>query len=149
MVFRSLEASRLLPVLAARIGFRLPYVWSRMSVRRDGDVLDYSSRRRWPGPVGAHSRITIRIGAAIAGPSPLEHFLSARWGLHNAWFGRPVYLPNEHPRWQLHQAELLHLEEDLVAAAGLPGVTGPPDSVLYSPGVPVRFGGPESVRLLR
>jgi len=30
----------------------------------------------------------------------------------------------------------------LVAAAGLPGVGGPPDSVLYSPGVPVRFGPP-------
>src|ERR1019366_9494458 len=28
VVFRSLEASRLVPVLAARWGFRLPYVWA-------------------------------------------------------------------------------------------------------------------------
>ena len=142
VVFRSLEASRLLPVLTARIGFRLPYVWSRMSVRRDGEVLDYASRRRWPGPVGAHSRISIRVGEQIAEPSPLEHFLTARWGLHNAWFGRPIFLPNEHPRWPLHRAELLSCEEDLVAAAGLPQPLGAPDSVLYSPGVPVRFGAP-------
>ena len=32
--------------------------------------------------------------------------------------------------------------EDVVAAAGVPGPLGAPDSVLYSPGVPVRFGRP-------
>ncbi|HEV2635752.1 MAG TPA: DUF2071 domain-containing protein [Actinocrinis sp.] len=156
VVFRSLEASRLLPVLAARIGFRLPYVWAKMSVRRDrsrsgnssdiadisGDVLDYTSRRRWPGPVGARSSIGIRIGAPVDDPTPVEHFVTARWGLHNAWFGRPIYLPNEHPRWPLYRAELLHYDEDLICAAGLPQPAGPPDSVLYSPGVPVRFGAP-------
>lgn len=142
VVFRSLEASRLLPVLVARLGFRLPYTWARMSVHRDGDTFDYTSRRRWPGPVGARSRITVRIGEPIAEPSPLEHFLTARWGLHNAPFGRQLYLPNEHPRWPLRRAELLHCDEDLIAAAGLPAAGRAPDSVLYSAGVPVRFGGP-------
>jgi len=144
VVFRSLEASRLLPVLTARLGFRLPYTWARMSVRREGEVFDYESRRRWPAPRGASSRITIRVGEPIAEPTPLEHFLTARWGLHNAWFGRPIFMPNEHPRWSLCQAELLRCDEDLVAAAGLPAPPGPPISVLYSPGVPVRFGGPVS-----
>lgn len=142
VVFRSLEASRLLPVLTARIGFRLPYMWARMSVRRDDDVFDYTSRRRWPGPTGATSRITIRIGDPIAEPTALDHFLTARWGLHSERFGRTGFLPNEHPRWPLHHAELLRCEEDLVRAAGLPAPAGAPDSVLYSPGVPVRFGGP-------
>lgn len=142
VVFRSLEASRLLPVLTARIGFRLPYTWAKMSIRRRGETLHYTSRRRWPEPRGARSRISVRIGEAIAEPSELEHFLTARWGLHNAYRGKPLYLPNEHPRWQLHRAELLACDEDLVAAAGLPQISGPPVSVLYSPGVPVRFGGP-------
>src|SRR5215831_2319697 len=49
VVFLSLDAARLLPVLAGRALFRLPYRWSAMRVRRDGDVVSYASRRRWPG----------------------------------------------------------------------------------------------------
>jgi uncharacterized protein YqjF (DUF2071 family) len=142
VVFRSLEATRLLPVLVARTLFRLPYVWSRMSVRRDGDVIDYRSSRRWPGPRGARSRIGVRIGEPVAQPSALEHFLTARWGLHNDWFGRRLYLPNIHPSWSLFRATLLEFDQDLISAAGLPDPAQPPDSVLYAPGVPVRFGPP-------
>ncbi|MEW2588475.1 YqjF family protein [Streptomyces virginiae] len=142
VVFRSLDASRLLPVLAARTAFRLPYQWSRMSVRRDGPTLTYTSSRRWPGPRGAHSTLTVRTGAPVEEPTDLEHFLTARWGLHSDFRGRLLYLPNSHPRWPLHRAELLYCDEDLVVAAGLPAPAGPPASVLYSPGVPVRFTRP-------
>ncbi|WNF28663.1 DUF2071 domain-containing protein [Streptomyces sp. C11-1] len=148
VVFRSLDASRLIPVLVARAAFRLPYVWSRMDVERSGDTLTYTSSRRWPGPRGARSRIVVRTGEPIGEPSPLEHFLTARWALHSSFFGRTVHLPNVHPRWPLHRAELVECDEDLVAAGGLPAPAGNPVSVLYSPGVPVRFGrqarpGPE------
>lgn len=142
VVFRSLDASRLIPVAIGRAAFRLPYVWSRMTVRRDGDTLTYTSRRRWPGPRGAHSRIAVRVGGPIAEPTALEQFLTARWGMHTELLGRPLYVPNTHPRWPLHRAELLDCDENLVAAAGLPAPAGPPVSVLYSPGVPVRFGRP-------
>lgn len=159
VVFRSLEASRLLPVLIARLGFQLPYVWAGMSVHRSGDTIDYAASRRWPRPARAggshdsgsydgggsgeaHARISVRIGEPIDEPSELEHFLTARWGLHNDWHGRRLYLPNAHPRWRLHRAELLRLDENLIAAAGLPRPTAPPISVLFSPGVPVRFGPP-------
>ncbi|WP_128375242.1 YqjF family protein [Streptomyces cavernae] len=145
VVFRSMDASRLIPVVMGRVGFRLPYVWSRMSVRADGDTVTYTSSRRRPGPRGAYSRITVRPGEPIAEPTPLEHFLTARWGMHNAFFGGSsplAYLPNDHPRWPLHRAELLGCEENLIAAAGLPAPSEPPTSVLYSPGVPVRLGRP-------
>jgi uncharacterized protein YqjF (DUF2071 family) len=142
VVFRSLDASRLIPVAVARAAFRLPYLWSRMAIRHHGDAVSYTSTRRWPGPRGAHSRITVRIGERIEDPTEPEHFLTARWGMHNAFLGRPVYLPNTHPRWPLHRAELLECDESLVAAAGLAGPLGEPVSVLYSPGVPVRFGRP-------
>jgi hypothetical protein len=142
VVFLSMDAARLIPVLVGRAGLRLPYVWSRMSVRRVGDVVTYASRRHRPAPGSATSDISIRIGEAVGEPSPAEHFITARWGLHTAAFGRTLYLPTEHPRWQLFRAELLDLREDLVRAAGLPAPAGPPDSVLYSPGVPVRFGSP-------
>ncbi|WP_435847489.1 YqjF family protein [Streptomyces cyaneofuscatus] len=140
VVFRSLDASRLIPVLVARAAVRLPYVWARMGIERSGDTLTYTSTRRWPGPRGARSRIVLRAGEAIAEPTPLEHFLTARWALHSSFFGRTAYLPNVHPQWPLHRAELLECDENLVAAGGLPAPAGEPVSVLYSPGVPVRFG---------
>lgn len=142
VVFRSLDASRLIPVAVARTAFRLPYLWSRMSVERAGDTLTYTSRRRWPGPRGAGSRIELRVGGQVEEPSDLEHFLTARWGMHSTFFGQQMYLPNAHPRWSLHHAELVECTEDLVTAAGLPAPVGEPVSVLYSPGVPVSFGRP-------
>ncbi|MBU2664450.1 DUF2071 domain-containing protein [Actinoplanes bogorensis] len=142
VVFRSLEAERLIPVLTARLSLRLPYMWARMRLTRTGDVLTYTSRRRWPGPRGATSDFSVRVGAAIAEPTPLEQFLTARWGLHTSAWDRTVHLANEHPPWALHRAELLSLSDTLIGAAGLPQPTTPPVSVLYSPGVPVTFGKP-------
>ena len=145
-VFLSLDAARLLPAALGRAGVRLPYHWAGMRLRREGDVLTYASIRRWPA-AGPRVRLRLRVGEPVAGPSPLEHFLTARWGLHAAWYGgTTIYLPNEHPRWELYRAEVTGLAGDLVAAAGLPAPAGPPVSVLYSPGVPVRAGLPRPVR---
>ena len=142
VVFRSLDAARLLPAMVGRAAFRVPYRWSLMQVRRDGDVVSYASNRRWPGP-RARLRMRIRIGDRVTCPSELEHFLTARWGLHSAWYGdRTFYLPNHHPAWPLYRATLLGLEEGLLESAGLPEPTIAPVSVLYSPGVSVRFGRP-------
>lgn len=142
VVFRSLDASRLIPVTVALTVFRMPYRWSRMAVRHHGASITYTSTRRWPGPRGARCRMAVRIGESVSEPTELEHFLTARWGMHNTFFGRSVYLPNDHPRWPLHRAELTECDEDLVTAAGLPAPAGDPVSVLYSPGVPVRFSRP-------
>lgn len=145
VVFLSLEASRLLPVVTARAGFRLPYRWARMAAERRGDEMRYRSVRREPGQPAAHSRISVRIGGPIAEPTEFEHWASARWRLHFSLLGRTVQMPNEHPRWPLHRAELLECEEDLIAATGLPVPDGPPGSVLFSPGVKVRFAGPRHI----
>jgi hypothetical protein len=144
VVFRSLDASRLLPVLTARATLRLPYRWSRMRLRRDADTRTYTCRRLWPGR--ASSAMTIRVGGPVTEPTPLDHFVTARWGLHTRAWGRTLHLPNEHPRWPLHRASLLSLDDTLVTAAGLPAPAGPPASVLYSPGVPVVFGAPAVTR---
>ncbi len=146
VVFRSLDAARLVPVLAGRLAFRLPYQWSAMRVRRDGDVVSYASRRRWPG-APARMGMAIGVGGRIARPSDLELFLTARWGLHAARHGGSLrYLPNQHPPWPLHRAALLRLEENLITTAGLPQPAGGPVSVLYSPGVSVRLGWPQRSR---
>jgi uncharacterized protein len=164
VVFPSLDAARLIPVLVGRVGFGLPYVWSRMSVDRAVDsgtgagTVTYTSvrrgrgrgRGRGSGPgrredgrcTPATSSIVLRVGERIAEPDGIEHFVTARWGLHTTFLGRTLYVPITHPRWPLHRAELASFREDLVAAAGLPAPDGAPSSVLYSPGVPTRFGRP-------
>lgn len=146
VVFRSLEAARLLPVLVARAVFALPYMWARMRVTRlgtpDTPEFRYATRRRLPGPRGVGGTVHIRVGAPLTEPDPLSDFLTARWGLHVAWHGRTLYLPNAHPRWSLHHAELLYLADDLRQAAGVTLPADPPVSVLYSPGVRAQFGPP-------
>jgi uncharacterized protein YqjF (DUF2071 family) len=146
--FCTLDASRLAAVLGGRYVAQVGYVWSSMRFQRDGDLVRYWCRRRWPG-APATSRMQIRVRRRIAEPSALEHFLTARWGLHTRWYGRTIFLPNVHEQWPLHSAECVDLVEDprdgLVARAGL-SAQGPPLSVLYSPGVNVRFGTPMVVR---
>ena len=142
VVFPSLETSRLLSALGARGGLRLPYMWSALSVVRDGDDVTYRSRRRALGPRPAAAAISVRPGEPIDEPSELETWLTARWGLHVRAWRRTLHVPNEHPSWPLHRAELLHLDENLIAAAGVPAPVGAPVSVLFSPGVPVTFGMP-------
>jgi uncharacterized protein len=143
VVFCSLDASRLAPALLGRAAVRLAYQWSRMRLHRDGDLVSYDSRRRWPGPAGTHMRLRLLVGEPVAEPSGEEHFFTARWGLHGTWYRRQAfYLANAHPQWPLHRARLLDLSEDLIAATGLPAPAGEPASVLYSPGVHARFGIP-------
>ena len=141
VVFRSLEASRLLPVLVARASYHLPYLWAHMRVRHGSDTVSYTTSRRWPGPRGAASRVRVRIGARYEA-DPLSTFLTARWGLFSDWYGGvSVHAPVDHEPWPLHRATLLDLDDDLVEAAGLP--MGGAPHVLWSPGVKVRIGRPQ------
>jgi len=143
VVFASLEAERLAFVLGARWTLGLNYTWSRMRIERDGDEITYTSRRRWPAPRGARTRLVVRVGTEVV-HDPLADFLTARWGLHTRRLGRTFYLPNTHAAWPLVRAELLDIDDELLAAVGLRGIIHrPPDSVLFSAGVRTQFGGPQ------
>jgi uncharacterized protein len=142
VVFRSLEASRLGVVIGARLAFGVPYCWARMRVRHTGRELEYATTRRWPDR-GPSSRVVVRPEGTAVRDDPLADFLTARWGLHSRWAGRSLFIPTEHERWPLQTATLVHLDDDLVEAAGLPGVTSrEPDSVLWAARVRARFGFP-------
>lgn len=151
VVFRSLDATRLLPVVVARAAFGLPYVWSRARVRatgptdRPGTALEYRvARRRSPAaPPAARSTLRVRVGEPVVGDE-LDHFLTARWGYHAVVRGRTVFAPVLHEPWPIHAAELLELDDELVAAAGLPAPTEAPH-VRCSPGVDVVVGRPRPV----
>jgi uncharacterized protein len=143
VVFRSLEASRLPAVLAARALYGLPYRWARTAHERDGEVHRYRSDRIRES---ARSRIAVRADRSREAVDDTALFLTARWALFQGRGARTRWMPNEHEPWRLHPAELLELDDDLVARAGLPGVADrAPDSVLFSPGVSARFGRPEAL----
>jgi uncharacterized protein YqjF (DUF2071 family) len=144
VVFLSLDASRLAVVLAARAA-GIPYVWSQSRFRAGsavrptrGPATGYSVRR-FRGGVRSDFAVAPQDDAGAA--DPLSVHLTARFGLHSRFRGKTLYIPNTHSPWPLFRAELTELEDQLVAAAGIT-VSGPPESVLYSPGVRTQFGRP-------
>ncbi|MDA0567761.1 DUF2071 domain-containing protein [Streptomonospora sp. S1-112] len=144
VVFRSMDADSAHNVLAARALARVPYTWSDVAVRTTGGHAIGGVRRRAPGPP-ARARWRVAVGPPITRPSPLEVFLTARWGLFTTWSGRTVWIPVAHPPWPLHAARTLHYEGDLLPAAGIAQPAGPPDSTLWSPGVRAAFWLPRRV----
>ncbi len=149
IVFLSLDCDRSIVVAGARAVFGLPYRWARMSHRHERtgstDQHSYEATLRWPG-VRARTRVVVRVGPPRVS-TPLDEFLSARWGLHNQRIGTTTYVPNTHETWRLREAELLELDDELLSSVGLGDLaTRSPDHVAFSDGVHTRFGLP---RLLR
>jgi uncharacterized protein len=151
--FYSLDISRLIPALVARVTYRLPYCWASMTIESTrtvdgpvGEVRRYISQRRWPKGEAA-STVAVRIGPAIAPDdvSELDHFLTARWALGSTWAKRLMWAKVDHQVWPLHAAEVLECDESLMVAAGLPAPTGTPIA-RWSPGVEVSIERPRLVR---
>lgn len=143
--FFSLEAARLGVVGVGRGGYGVPYFWARMRRRRNGDEWHYISNRRWPRPKPAHSDIRVRVGAPFAPDelSEFDHWLTARWRLYGVLrSGRMVTAEANHEPWPLRRCEVLHCEQSLVDAAGLPSAGGDPIAH-WSSRVTVRIGRPK------
>lgn len=146
--FLSLDAARLGAVMMARRGaYRLPYMWAKMRTRRTPTTIRYESQRRWPSPSGPRCRIELEIGSerALNDKTDREHFLMERYRLYSPDPGHPDAASGiatavvEHPPWTLREVKLLHLEQSLIEAAGLPAPIGPPYAS-FSDGVETRFG---------
>lgn len=139
VLFRSLETARLAVVPAIRATMGIPYTWARMRITRTSEVITYDSVRRWPQR-GLRSRVAVRPGETVE-PTALETWLTARWGAHTRKAGRTWWVPNQHESWQLQSAQVVDLDDELVAAAGV-RTAGEPLRVLYSPGMRTQFGRP-------
>ncbi len=150
--FFTLEADRLLAVLAARVFYRLPYRWAAMRVQqRNGDVTEYQSRRRKPFGK-AYTNLAIARGEQVIS-GPLDHFLTARYRLYTS-FGQSIAFANiEHQPWPLYSGTVLRLQENLIERSGLPSPQGEP-TVHFSPELTVRISrlkllGNRQVRTIR
>lgn len=139
--FFSLDAARFGAVAIARAGFDLPYYWSSMGISQVGPVMTYRSTRRWPQPAPVASQVAVEVGAPF-GPDELgdlDHWLTARWRLYSSEPSGLRTAKAWHAPWPLHKANLLHLDDELITAAGLPAPVGDP-LLHWSPGVEVRIG---------
>lgn len=142
VLFLSLETSRLAVVPLTRVGLGFPYTWARMRLSRNELTLTYASVRRWPRR-GLRSTLTVTVGEAVE-PTSLEVWLTARWGAHTRKAERTWWIPNEHEPWPLHAANIVDLDDDLLAASGV-RPCGERLRALFSPGVRTRFGRPTVV----
>jgi uncharacterized protein len=145
VVFLSLDCERVVVTAGARLAFGTPYRWARMRhhvTSREGlPTHAYTARLRRPWPPRT-SRVAVRVGDR-RDPTDLDHFVSARWGLHTSVLGLPLYVPNRHPAWPLHDAELVELDDELLGTHHFTDLAArTPDHVAFSPGVRTVFGLP-------
>lgn len=122
--FFSLDAASRIAVWGARRFFCLPYFNARMSLRREGDVMDYGVQRLTPNSPSLHCRW--RALEALPPPrrGDLAHFLTERYCLYAVKRERGGSLALHrgriaHSPWPLRQAELLSMADSLVRAAGI------------------------------
>lgn len=149
VVFLSLEASHLLPVLCARAAFGLKYQWASMKIERTPRSLSYLSRRH--GNSEARSHFTVEpqddgIEVLSEKEQQIAFALTARWAFHQRHLGRTLYCRNFHESWPLQTARLVSLDDHLLAVAGFEGLAArEPDSVLYARAVDTVFAAPLSL----
>lgn len=146
--FFSLDAANPVAVAVARLAYHLPYNLARMSLERGpaGEV-HYRSQRRWPRtrPSAACTMTYAPTGpAAPAAPGSLEHFLAERYVLYVEHRGRLFRGRVHHAPYPLQPAQVVGLEESLLAAAGLPPATEAP-LAHYAKGVSVELFALERV----
>jgi uncharacterized protein len=106
--FLSLDAASAVAVSAARRSYRLPYFQARMSARRAGDWIEYSSTRVSPDGPAAELRARYRpTGWRFeAEEGSLEQFLVERYCLYTLDEQRRVCRADiHHPPWPLQPAE--------------------------------------------
>jgi uncharacterized protein YqjF (DUF2071 family) len=121
--FLRMDASRALAVIAARATLALPYVWSSMTTRHDGDRIVYASgqgRARFRAAYGPES------SSFVAKQGSLEEFLTERYCLYTVKSKRLLRVEIHHRPWVL-QAAAAEVETNTVAASlGLPGPSQAP-----------------------
>lgn len=145
--FFSLDVDRMLPALAARAGYHLPYCAGDTHHERRDDRITARVDRRWPRP--AHPARTAVEVTITDDPvdDPLSRFLTDRWRLFSATRrGALRTAAVAHPPWNRYRARVEHLDDHLVSASGLPAPTGPPHA-MWSPGTAVRVGWPRRLRV--
>lgn len=126
--FFSLDAANAIAAGMARIFWKLPYYFARMTLERDWGCFHYTSERRWPGRGPAHVRVRYGPEGSIrpAEAGTREFFLVERYILYSYSRGRLYSGRIHHLPYPLQRATVTALDETLIAAAGIPRPDGAP-----------------------
>jgi uncharacterized protein len=145
--FLSIDVPQPALAAAARGGAGVPYHLASMLVEQQADGLRYAGSRRGGGP---SYRLRVRPGVPLR-PSERDVWLTSRWRAYSRRLGVLWETPVWHEPWPLRSAVVEELEEDVMAAAGLPPSTAlPPPLVHFSGGARrVRMGVPRPARCRR
>ena len=114
--FFSLDAANWLAVIAARIGFHLPYYWAQIHKTLDGPRVRYESTR-W---LGGEARLAVEFQPTgeitHAAPGSFDHFLTERYCLYAVDRRGQAYCSEvHHLPWPLQPAEV-HFERNTMGA---------------------------------
>ncbi len=118
--FFSLDAARLVTVLAARAGYHLPYFHADMSATREGGEVRYRSRRRSAG-----EPLELDVSYSPAGErlwlaeGSLERWLAERYCVYVVEDGRVLRGDIHHPPWPLRPARARFERNTMAAPLGL------------------------------
>jgi uncharacterized protein YqjF (DUF2071 family) len=145
--FFSLDAASSIAVHLARSLFHLPYHRAEMLLESEpvAEATDpsnylYAGVRRWPLPLPASYtiRAALQGNPRPASPGTLEHFLVERYIFYTSWRGRLYQCRVHHVPYPIQPANILSLDETILAAAGIdrPQVT---PIACFSTGVKVRI----------
>jgi len=133
--FATLDADRVLAVLAARIAFGLPY---RLAVTRfESTSPDGSGQLTWSS-VRRHDRVRSELLVAPdeeqARPAAagLEQFLVERYALYSWWHGRLLRGSLSHAPWRVRRARPVRVDSGTVDATGI-SVRGEPHVLVGEP----------------
>ena len=136
--FFSLDANRLIPVIAARNMFILPYKLGKISMASRDGTIDFALERREEPSAHFRASWTEDVSSFEAEPDSREFFLTERYCLYTEDGGRLYRCRIAHEPWPLRSANLLSYETDLFPANGIPVPAGDPI---------VHAGGPVDVEV--
>ncbi|HEX3035765.1 MAG TPA: DUF2071 domain-containing protein, partial [Thermodesulfobacteriota bacterium] len=120
--FFSLEASNLLAVKTARAWFKLPYMKAKMSLRRNRNTVEYSSKRteqdKPPAEFVGTYRPTTEVFLSKSGS--LEHWFTERYCLYTVDHKNNIYRGEvHHLPWLLQMAEAEILKNTVPSSHGI------------------------------
>lgn len=145
--FFSLDASKLIPVVAARTFFMLPYYRANIRFLQADETFAFNMRRSEPD--NAELRVSWRVGQPLRSPEPgsLEHFLVERYRLFATDGARLYEAEIHHSTWPLETVEVDVQQCTLVSALGLPNPEAPP-LAHFSRGVEPEIWAPSEIAAL-
>jgi len=135
--FFSLDASNLLAVIGARLGFHLPYYHARMTLEEQEQTVHFTSQRTHWGAPAAHCEVVWTRGAPVAKAEPgtRDFFLLERYCLYAVHGDRLYRTRIAHRPWPLCTATLTGFSSTMLAVHGL--VTPEQEPLLHGQSAPL------------